>query len=49
MIYTKVKDCMKKIFKSWREHEMKIINFEKMKMTPLTKEQKDLYEKTKIC
>lgn len=45
----KGKDCMKKSCKSWREHEMKIINFEKMKMTPLTKEQKELYEKTKIC
>ena len=29
-------DCMKKFCGSLREHEMKIINFEKKKMIPLT-------------
>ena len=43
------KYCMEKFFKSFREHAMKIINFEKRKMIPLTNEQQKLYEKTKIC
>ena len=28
---------------------MKVINFEKKKMIPLTNEQQELYKKTKIC
>ena len=31
-------DCMKTFFKSLREHAMKIINFEKKKMTLTTNE-----------
>ena len=31
-------DCMKKFSESLREHKMKIINFEKKKMIPLTNE-----------
>ena len=34
------KDCMKKFCKDLREHATKIINYEKKKMTPLTKEEK---------
>ena len=40
---------MKKFCESFREHAMKIINILKKKMTPLTNEQQELYEKTKIC
>ena len=32
-----------------REHVMKIINFEKKKMTPLTSDQQESYEKRNIC
>ena len=42
-------DYMKKIYKSLREHAANIIKFEKKKMIPLTKEQKELYSMTKIC
>ena len=34
------KDCTKKFCKDLREHATKIINYEKKKMTPLTKEEK---------
>ena len=34
------KDCMKKFCKDLREHAIKIINYEKKKMIPLTKEEK---------
>ena len=40
---------MRKFCKSLREHAVKIIDFEKTKMIPLTKEQHGSYEKTKIC
>ena len=43
------KNCMKNFCESLREHAMKIINFEKKKIIPLTKEQQESYEKTKIC
>ena len=33
------KDCMKKSFTSLREHAKNIIDFEKKKMLPLTKEE----------
>lgn len=42
------KDCMKKYCESLRKHSMKIINFENKKMIPLTNEQEESYEKTKI-
>ena len=41
-------DCTKKSCESFREHTSKIINFEKKKMIPLTNEQQELYENTKI-
>ena len=43
------KDCMKKFCESLREHPMKIINFKKLKMKLLTKEQHESYEHAKIC
>ena len=41
-------DCMINFCKSLKERGMKIINFEKKKMIPLTNEQQESYEKT-IC
>lgn len=40
---------MKKIYKSLKEHAIKIMNFIKKKMNPFTKEQKKSLEKTKTC
>ena len=40
---------MKKFCESLGEHEMRIINFEKKKMIPLTNKQQESYEKAKIC
>ena len=40
---------MKKICESLGEQEMRIINFEKKKMIPLTNKQQESYEKAKIC
>ena len=42
------KDCMKKFCKDLREHATKIINYEKKKMIPLTKEEKT-YNEQEIC
>ena len=42
-------DGMKKFCKDLREHAMKIINYEKKKMVPLTTEEKIHYNKQKIC
>ena len=39
---------MKKLCESLREHTMKIVDFEKKKMIPLTSEPQELHEKTKI-
>ena len=43
----KDKDCMKKFSESLRERAMKIINFQKKKMIPLTNAEQELYEKWK--
>ena len=43
------KDCTKKFFESLREHAMKIINFKKIKLKLLTKEQQESYDNAKIC
>ena len=40
---------MKKICESLREHAKKIIDFEKKKMLPLTKEELKSYQDTKVC
>ena len=39
---------MKKSCEYLREHAMKILNFKKKKMIPLTKEQQELPEKKKV-
>ena len=43
------KDCMKKFCKYLREHSIKIINYEKKKMIPLTTEEKIHYNEQEIC
>ena len=43
----KDRDCMKKFSESLRERAMKIINFQKKKMIPLTNAEQELYEKWK--
>ena len=43
------KDCMKKFSKDLREHTTKIINYEKKKMIPLTKEEKIYHNEQEIC
>ena len=40
---------MKKFCESWREHAMETINFEKKKVIPLRKEQRELRKRSKIC
>ena len=43
--YYRGDDCMKKLCKDLREHAMKIINYEKKRMVPLTREEKLHYNK----
>ena len=47
--YYKRKDCMKIFCKDLRIHATKIINYEKKKMIPLTKEEKTHYNDQEIC
>ena len=39
---------MEKFCKDWKEHAMKIINYEKKEMLPLTDEENEFYEKQKV-
>ena len=43
------KDCMKKFCEYLRKHAKNIIDFEKKKMLPLTKEEIKSHQDTKIC
>ena len=43
------KDCMKKFCESLREHTKNIIDFEKKKMLPLTKEELKSHQDAKVC
>ena len=45
----KGEDCMEKFCKDLREHAMKIINYEKKEMIPLTIEENEYYEMQKVC
>ena len=40
---------MKNVCKNLKEHATKIINYEKKEMLPLTKEERKLYSKQKVC
>ena len=43
------KDCMEIFCKDLRDQVMKIINYEKKDMIPLTNEEKEFYEKQEVC
>ena len=47
--YYRGKDCMKKFCKDLKEHATRIINYEKKKIIPLTKEEKMNYNVQQIC
>ena len=47
--YYRGKDCMKKFCKDLKEHATRIINHEKKKIIPLTKEEKINYNDHKVC
>ena len=47
--YYRGKDCMKKFCKDLKEHATGIINYEKKKIIPLTKEEKINYNDQQIC
>ena len=47
--YYRGKDCMKTFCKDLREHAMRIINYEKKKMIPLTIKEKIHYNEQEIC
>ena len=47
--YYRGKDCMKKFCKDLKEHAARIINYEKKKIIPLTKEEKINYNDQQIC
>ena len=47
--YYRGKDCMKKFCKDLKEHATRIINHEKKKIIPLTKEEKMNYNGQKVC
>ena len=47
--YCRGKDCMEMFCKDLRDQVMKIINYKKKEMIPLTDEEKESYEKQKVC
>ena len=47
--YYRGDDCIKKFCKDLKEHAMKIINYEKKRIVPLTTKEKICYNKQKIC
>ena len=47
--YYRGKDCIEKLCKKLKKHAMKIINYEKKEMIPLTKEENKSYKEQKTC
>ena len=47
--YCRGQDCMKKFCKNFKEHAMKIFNYEKKEMIPLTDEENESYIKQEVC
>ena len=47
--YYRGKDCMEKFCKDLKDQAMKIINYEKKEIIPLTSEEKESYENQKVC
>ena len=46
--YYRGKNCMKNFCLDLREHETKIINYEKKELMPLTKEEKKMHNEQKV-
>ena len=49
MKYYRGEDCIKIFCKDLKDQTMKIINYEKKEMIPLTDKEKEAYENQKIC
>ena len=47
--YYRGKDCMERFYKDLWDQAMKIIDYEKKEIIPLTDEEKESYEKQKVC
>ena len=47
--YYRGEDCMKIFYKDLKEQAMKIIDYEKKEMIPLTDKEKEAHENQKIC
>ena len=47
--YYRGKDCIEKLCKKLKKRAMKIINYWKKEMIPLTKEEKKSYKKQEAC
>ena len=47
--YYREKDCIKKLCKKLKKRAMKIINYEKKEMIPLTKEENMSYKNQEAC
>ena len=47
--YYRGRDCIEKLCKKLNEHAMKIINYEKKEMMPLTDEENRSYEEQEVC
>ena len=47
--YYRGKDCIEKLCKKLKKRAMKIINYEKKEMIPLTYEENKSYKEQKIC
>ena len=42
-------DCMERFCKDLREYAMRIVNYKKKEMIPLTDKENESYEKQKVC
>ena len=47
--YNREKDCMERFSKDLKNQAIKLINYEKKEMIPLTNDEKKSYEKQKVC
>ena len=47
--YHRGEDCIKKLREDFKDQVMKIINYERKEMIPLTDKETEFYEKQKVC
>ena len=47
--YYRRKDCIKELCKKLKDHALKIINYEKKEMIPLSEEENKSYEEQDVC